>query len=235
MSLPRFYVPSAGAPGEQILLDEDNSRHAVQVLRMQSGETLLLTDGKGHTAHARLLSAHKKSSRAEIIAVDFSPRLSPALTIAISPVKNSSRFEWFLEKATELGTASIIPLLCERTEKQHLRHDRLLNICKSAMLQSGQSWLPDMHMPTAFSAVLLLREYRARMIAHCSDAYKASLADAFNPALTPQIVLIGPEGDFSPTEVSQAHAAGFTEVSLGPTRLRTETAGIYAAAICRQQ
>lgn len=233
MSLPFFFTGSLPPDGE-LVLDEETSKHTVQVLRMGTGERLLLTDGKGNTAEAEITSAHKKQCSVRIISFKHIGRAAPALTIAISLVKNASRFEWFLEKATELGTAEIIPLLCERTEKQHYRYDRFLNICKSAMLQSAQSWLPLVHEPIQFADCIRSAAQEQKFIAHCLPEDKKDLASSWDSSFNSHIILIGPEGDFTEKETHAALDAGFIPVSLGPTRLRTETAGMYVAAVCRR-
>ena len=151
-------------------------------------------------------------------------------TIAISLVKNAHRFEWFLEKATEIGISRIIPLLCTRTEKQHFRYDRMKGILVSAMLQSQQAWLPLLDEPVRFNEFLRRDISGQKFIAHCEE-------DARNPlALQLQkgqgkLVCIGPEGDFTIDEIYTATSNGFLPVSLGNTRLRTETAGIVAATL----
>lgn len=149
--------------------------------------------------------------------------------IAISLLKNTSRFEWFLEKATEIGVTEIIPLLCERTEKQHFRYDRMKQILISAMMQSKQAWLPVLHEPTVFSEVITSSVYQSKLIAHCEDEAKQSIKD-FLGSNSIQI-LIGPEGDFSQGEISLALQNNYKAVTLGNTRLRAETAGVVAATL----
>lgn len=244
MVLPFFYIPTYDPATVELTLDEDNSRHIVQVLRMRPGETLQLTDGRGSLLTAAILDDHKKKCRVAVSTAVTSPPRTTQVTIAISPLKNSARFEWFLEKATEIGVATIIPLLCERTERSSLRPERLRNILVSAMLQSQQAWLPSLPDPVPF--VEWIRRSTAekqaaspRYIAHCLAAPRAAdtLAalvreQASDPAeATLSLILIGPEGDFSPREVAMALAAGYQPVSLGANRLRTETAGMVAAAL----
>src|SRR6478672_10082307 len=147
MPVPYFFVNELNASVPQIGLDEDTSHHIIQVLRMKEGEQLKLTDGKGNVASGSITNAHKKHATVGVASFETVLQETPKLCIAISLVKNASRFEWFLEKATEFGTAEIIPLLCDRTERQKFRHDRMMGICKSAMLQSMQSWLPVLHEP----------------------------------------------------------------------------------------
>lgn len=229
MSLPLFY--SAGYNGEvKLQLDEANSRHMVSVLRMEEGELVRLTDGKGHLLTCSITDAHKKKAVVELQEKIFIPPRPARVSIAISLVKNPSRLEWFLEKATEIGVASIIPLICHRTEKQHFRHDRMQQILVSALLQSQQAWLPELSEPVAFSRLVSTGKYSAKWIAHCLDADKRSLR-AMGPATNDQLLLVGPEGDFTPEEISQALEQGFVPVTLGENRLRTETAGLVGATL----
>ncbi len=214
-------------------MNEENSRHLVQVLRRQAGDRIWITDGQGHLMEAAIAGAHKKRCMLTVISLEAVPPSPAPLTIAISLIKNTSRFEWFLEKATELGTAAIIPMICDRTEKQQVRHDRLVSICKSAMLQSGQSWLPRVYPVTRYAAVVEGERQNRRFIAHCYPGQKIALRDRFHAGSGSCMVLIGPEGDFTAAELAAAAANDYEAVSLGTTRLRTETAGIYAAAVCR--
>ena len=230
MSLPYFFIDTLSAEMRQIDLDEDTSRHITQVLRMQEGEKIKLTDGKGHIAQCDIISAHKKHAAVRITSFETTTKKSPRLTIAISLVKNASRFEWFLEKATELGASEIIPLICERTERQKFRHDRMISICTSAMLQSMQAWLPELHEPIQFHDVVKNVKHQQKMIAHCVKDTKVEYASLYNPSLSTHIILIGPEGDFTEKEIASAKECNFVPVSLGSSRLRTETAGIFAAA-----
>jgi 16S rRNA (uracil1498-N3)-methyltransferase len=149
--------------------------------------------------------------------------------VAVSLLKSASRFEWFLEKATEIGVTEIIPLLCERTEKQHFRHDRMKQVLISAMMQSKQVWLPTLHEPIVFSNVITSSAYKSKLIAHCEADNKQSIKN-FSGGESIQ-VLIGPEGDFSRGEISLALHNNYIPVALGNTRLRTETAAITAAAL----
>jgi 16S rRNA (uracil1498-N3)-methyltransferase len=229
MSAPFFYIDSIPAANSSIELDEDTSRHISQVLRMKEGEKVKLTDGKGNVAAAIITSSHKKHSGVSISSVDSTPLDASCLTIAISLVKNAARFEWFLEKATEFGINEVIPLLCDRTERLKVRMDRLEGICRSAMLQSMQSWLPRLREPQSFEDVVLGSKHQQKMIAHCAVDAKVDYSSLFNPSLESHIILIGPEGDFSESEIARAKQCNFIPVSLGSTRLRTETAGLFAA------
>lgn len=232
MASPIFFVPVIPAGGDILELPEDSARHVVQVLRMQAGEELNLSDGKGRLASASIISAGKKQCTVAIQTITQIDPPAKKISIAISPVKNSSRFEWFLEKATEIGVQEIIPLICQRTEKQHLRIDRLQNILVSAMLQSQQAWLPELSEPRSFLAVLQSHEGYRKLMAHCvDDDQRVQLASLGSDEHT--LILIGPEGDFTLDEIKAALDVGFRPVMLGETRLRTETAGVVAVSLLR--
>jgi 16S rRNA (uracil1498-N3)-methyltransferase len=234
MALPFFYISEYNTSQKEIILDEDTSRHVVQVLRMKEEEKLNLTDGKGNLIIAEIADAHKKHCAVSIIDSQFKSHVSRKVTIAVSLVKNTNRFEWFLEKATEIGVSEIIPLICERTEKQKFRHDRMKGICISAMLQSQQCWLPDLHEPVLFGDLVRRRfDDQRKMIAHCLEENKDALADLQISKLSNQLIVIGPEGDFSKEEIELALQNHFIPVSLGETRLRTETAGVVAATLLK--
>lgn len=230
MALPFFYVESLQGPS--IVLDEDTSKHVVQVLRMQKGERLLLTDGLGKRAEAEIVDDNRKRCTVKIILTETEAEKQHRVSIGISLIKNASRFEWFLEKATEIGVREIIPLICERTEKEKFRHDRMKNIVISAMLQSQQCWLPVLHEPEAFEKIVATSRHQQKFIAHCLPEKKQSLPH-YSPLLVDyaSLILIGPEGDFTPNEIQRALQNNFQPVALGETRLRTETAGIVAATL----
>jgi len=230
MVLPFFYLSSYEPGTKELHLDEDNSRHIVQVLRMQTGDPLQLTDGRGNLLQAAIIEAHKKKCRVRVTATSFQPRRHKEILIAISLLKNATRFEWFLEKATEMGVTGIIPLLCQRTERSHFRQDRLHNILISAMLQSQQTWLPDLQAPTPFPDCVASARHGRRLIAHCLEDQRQSLT-ATGGGDRESLILIGPEGDFTKQEIEEALERGFLPVMLGETRLRTETAGVVAAAL----
>ncbi len=234
MDLPFFCISDYDSSKKEIVLNEDTSRHVVQVLRMKRGEYLNLTEGKGNVLTASIVDDHKKHCIVNIEAVNYKPHTARTITIGISLLKNANRFEWFLEKATEIGINEIIPLICERTEKEKFRHDRMQNILISAMLQSQQCWLPVLHEPIAYELLFRQEEVAGmsqKFIAHCIEGEKRSLADLVNESLPSQIILVGPEGDFTPAEIELASHHHFDAVTLGQTRLRTETAGIAAATI----
>ena len=214
-----------------MVLDEENSRHAISVLRMKKGDELLLTDGRGKKTIATINSDHKKACTVLPGPIESSAPSARSVTIAISLLKNASRFEWFLEKATEIGVREIIPLICERTEREKFRQERMYGILISAMLQSQQSWLPVLQKPTSFEQVIQNANQQTKLVAHCEDTGKSPLSSILPNSASDPIILIGPEGDFTRREIEHAKEQGFLPVSMGNTRLRTETAGMAAAAL----
>jgi|ERR1022692_547399 16S rRNA (uracil1498-N3)-methyltransferase len=235
MPLPFFFIEEISQAESFIALNEETSKHIAQVLRMKIGDQLSLTDGKGNLLSCEISDDHKKKCVVRVQDSRHKVQGTRKISIAISLLKNASRFEWFLEKATELGIAEIIPAICMRTEKQHFRNDRMKNILISAMLQSQQVWLPSLKKPTPISEIISHAHQSQKFIAHCMDGAKVSLADAINTSTSSQIILIGPEGDFTNEEINAAFENHFIPVALGETRLRTETAGIAAAAILAMQ
>jgi 16S rRNA (uracil1498-N3)-methyltransferase len=233
MNLPFFYTENMNAVANSLVLDEDNSRHVVSVLRMQQGEQLHLTDGRGSLLTTVIADPHKKKCRVTITGMQLTEAPPRKTGIGISLVKNPVRFEWFLEKATEIGITEIIPLLCSRTEKQHFRYDRMKNVLVSALLQSRQTWLPVLQEPVKFNTVLERPLFQQKFIAHCMEDDKRSLGNGLINLPGNQLILIGPEGDFTPDEIALALQKGFIPVTLGQTRLRTETAGVVAAALLK--
>lgn len=225
MALPFFFTQNLSTP--EIVLDEDNSKHMINVLRMKKDDAVLLTDGKGKKASAIIVDDNRKHCRVKVESETFEAAPARKIAIGISLVKNTARFEWFLEKATEIGVSEIFPLLCERTIREKFRQDRMQNIVVSAMLQSQQCHMPQLHDPVYFQEVTKL-SYAAKYIAWCEDE-RVPLQS--NPGAASSLLLIGPEGDFTPAEVELATNSGFSSVSLGATRLRTETAGIVAATL----
>lgn len=232
MHPPFFYIESFDTTKKTIVLDEDTSKHVVQVLRMKVGEKINLTDGKGSLLMCGITADHKRHCEVEVLSSVIYPLSSKKITIAISLLKNSNRFEWFLEKATEIGVSEIIPLICERTEKEKFRWDRMNAICISAMIQSQQCWLPVLHEPAQFGD-LMERHFDdvIKFIAHCEDADKKQLSNYQIDKSSNCLIAIGPEGDFTEKEITLALENKFIPVSLGETRLRTETAGVVAAAL----
>lgn len=237
MEFPFFFEATLPTGPEPYRLGEDTARHVSTVLRMRVGEKFFLANGQGSRVPVELVASDKKQSLVSALALPENlPRPTP-LVVAVSLLKNTSRFEWLLEKCTEIGATAIVPLICARTERQHFRADRMRQVLISAMLQSQQLWLPEMGEPQSLSAYLSAPFSGRSYVAHCAPGEKAGLK--VHPAGEPARILIGPEGDFTPEEISMAVANGFQPVTLGQTRLRTETAAMVAAAllkdaICRE-
>lgn len=235
MSLSYFYIEQLDPSQKEIVLDEDTAYHIVQVLRMKPEEKLQLTDGKGNLATGHILECHKKHCVVNVQETSYKERAPKKVTIAISLTKNASRFEWFLEKATEIGVSEIIPLICERTIREKFRYDRMKGICISAMLQSQQCWLPVLHEPIIFNEAIMQPKAEQKFIAHCDETGSKVSLSTFLPSkagLT-STIFIGPEGDFSQKEIDLALQQQFIPVSLGEARLRTETAGVVATTLLR--
>lgn len=231
MQLPLFFTKDLSSNNNQITLDETASKHIIQVLRMKEGEELSLTDGKGKLINTIIETEHKKAAVVRILSSENIPRNANRRSIAISPIKNASRFEWFLEKATEIGIDEIILLICHRTEKINFRLERMQSILTSAMLQSQQPWLPEIYGPVKFDKFISNNPYNLKCIAHCLEGEKRSMKSIDLNGCESRIILIGPEGDFTKDEVASAIRNDYMPVSLGNTRLRTETAGIVAITL----
>ena len=235
MALSYFYINELQAVGNTITLEEDTSKHITQVLRMKVDDKIMLTDGKGRKAIAVITDDHRKKTAVEVLELITEEEKLPKVSIAISLVKNASRFEWFLEKATELGVDEIFPLVCERTEKEKFRIDRMQNIVVSALLQSQQSWMPVLHEPVGFENLVKEGKKEKNFIAHCLPDKKQQLSSLIHNSSfairNSALILIGPEGDFTQDEIDLALNNEFVPVALGNTRLRTETAGLVAAAL----
>lgn len=231
MSLPLFYSPGYSPEQTSIELEEDVSKHVLQVLRMKEGDSLALTNGKGNWMSAEIKKALKKIAEVQVMSVQHIPPSPKKISLAVSLLKNASRFEWFLEKATEIGVTEIIPLICERTEKIKARTDRFRNILVSAMLQSQQAWLPELREPVSFKKVIPELAAEQKFVAHCLPGQQEILGRLIDRQSSTRMLLIGPEGDFTREEIEFAIAHQFIPASLGSTRLRTETAAIVGAVL----
>lgn len=233
-----FYAPDILQ--NKFVLNEEESKHCIQVLRHRQDDEINLTDGKGGLYTARITDANVRKCTYTI--VDAQPNYhKPAyqLLIAVAPTKNVARFEWFLEKATEIGATDIVPLITQRTERQNLRTDRLEKILVSAMKQCITAYLPTLHPATIFKQLManthLLQQYPLRYLPHLNnDAQNPSqhLKNAYTPGSN-AMLLIGPEGDFTPDEVKTALDKQFIPITLGKSRLRTETAAIVCCHAIR--
>lgn len=224
----RFYAPDIAATP---VLPESDSQHCVKVLRMQPGDELELTDGKGHLYHCRLLSAHPKHATVEVVDITELPLpWDYRLTIAVAPTKHLDRMEWLMEKLTEIGINRLVPILCSRSERRELKTERLTKIAVSAMKQSLKAVMPEIEQMTPIKRFITECDASRRFICHCDrESERQLLARQVIPQ-TDTAILIGPEGDFSPHEVQLALDHGFIPVTLGDNRLRTETAALFAAS-----
>ena len=211
-------------------LDPDESRHAVKVLRKKQGDQLFLTDGKGIFYEATITSPDARKCAFDINKTIAEQIRNFVIHVAISPTKNADRIEWFVEKTVEFGIDEITLLECDHTERQHVKLERLEKMAISAMKQSLKATLPVIHPLTSFSQFTSSCQASEKYIAHVDNENKSLLKDLVTRGNS-YVVMIGPEGDFSLDEVTLAEAQGFKKVSLGPSRLRTETAGIAACHI----
>jgi 16S rRNA (uracil1498-N3)-methyltransferase len=226
MSVPYFYEPLIATGMTQFTLSETSSKHCVQVLRMDVGEQIDITNGQGGLFHATIQVAHKKNAVVTITTSTQTDRPKQKLQLGISLLKNAVRLEWLFEKATEIGVTSITPLVCERTIHERFKTERMQQIIQSAMIQSQQTWLPVLSEPMPLLQFITNGSAAQKLIAHCEPLHKTSI-QSIEPS-DDLLLLIGPEGDFAPSEIEAAIAKDFMPIDLGPTRLRTETAGIFA-------
>ena len=231
-----FFI--SGKPHEEIVTTPEESRHISKVLRMMPGGEACFTDGQGNLFHCELLDNHPKHCRFRIFKHDYFPKTREYhLHLAVAPTKNISRFEWFVEKATEIGIDEITPLICDHSERIAIKTERLHKITQAAIKQSQQAWLPRLNEPVRFSQFVNQQGKDAlNYIAWVSDDHDTLLRDHYRKGRDATI-LIGPEGDFSPAEINNALEKGFKPISLGKNRLRTETAALVACTtiICLNQ
>ncbi|TVQ89808.1 MAG: 16S rRNA (uracil(1498)-N(3))-methyltransferase [Bacteroidetes bacterium] len=211
-----------------VKLSPEESRHCTKVLRLKAGDEVGFTDGKGTFARARLVDVNAKSTTAAITHRELKPKRNFHLHMVVAPTKNIDRFEWFLEKATECGIEEVTPIICAQSERTVVKPERLKKIMLSAIKQSQRAWLPRLNDTVKFKD--FINNYSSdtpSFIAHCDEGEKNPLRDAYNPGKD-VMIMIGPEGDFSPEEVQLARDKGIQAISLGQNRLRTETAALVA-------
>lgn len=222
-----FYCPDI-ADGHATL-DAEESRHLVRVLRHSAGDEVEVTDGQGALYRCRIVDAD--ASACTVAAVERLPQVPRPfrLHLAVAPTKNPSRMEWLVEKAVEVGLDELTLLDCDHSERSFLKTDRLQRLAVSAMKQSLHTTLPVINPAVRLADWLQAADLgdAQRFIAHCDDSHRTDLAAVLRPGRD-TVVLIGPEGDFSKAEIALALQCGFQPVSLGPARLRTETAALYA-------
>lgn len=222
-----FYLENISESVPEAFFDREESKHIVRVLRKQAGDLLHVTDGKGNLYSTEIQLATDQKCVVKIVSAEKSTARPYSLHLAVAPTKMNERYEWFLEKATEIGINEITPLICDHSERKVIKAERFEKIILAAMKQSLQTHLPQLHPAKTFKEWISEERDGIKLIAHCGTGEKHSLATAVTPQKKVTL-LIGPEGDFSPAEIQQALEAGYTPVSLGDTRLRTETAAIVA-------
>jgi 16S rRNA (uracil1498-N3)-methyltransferase len=222
-----FYHPTLDNSISQFSFSAEESRHIVKVLRKAAGEQLLITNGKGDLFTSEITLADPKKCTCRILnsKKTLPPRFE--LHLAVAPTKRLERFQWFLEKATEIGVTEITPILCERSERDKFSAERLQRVMQEAMKQSLRTYLPRLNPLMPFADFVKGKLPELRFIAHCEEDEKVELLRRVAPDKD-IVVLIGPEGDFNRSEIQTGYESGFLPVSLGQSRLRTETAAIFA-------
>lgn len=223
-----FYTPGIDPSHKQFFLDEEESKHAIRVMRLQKHDEVQLIDGKGGLYSAAIIDAHPKRTILEIrsVTAEYGKR-NHYLHIAIAPTKNIERVEWFLEKATEIGIDEISLLICQRSERKEAKTERLNKIITSAVKQSLKAYHPILNEPLAFDRFVSNSFDGQKFIAHCEESEKVSLRSELKVHGN-CLVLIGPEGDFTPGEIDNALKNDYKAITLGESRLRTETAALEA-------
>lgn len=222
-----FYNPDIHEATSSFTFDKEESKHIVKVLRKSVGDVLHITNGLGWMFDAEIINADIKKCQANISNAKQHPKREYKLHLAVAPTKMNDRFEWFLEKATEIGIDTITPILCDHSERKVIKLDRFEKILQSAMKQSLQCYLPTINELTPFNNFVNQDFEGQKYIAHCEDSDRKLLKNQLKPDQD-IVILIGPEGDFSVKEIETALQHNFIPVTLGNTRLRTETAAIAA-------
>ena len=225
-----FYFPQPNSNSTELSLEKEDTRHITKVLRKKVGDSISITNGKGDLFEATITQLTSNRCQLSLQHIRFEEAKQPQLHIAIAPTKMNDRMEWFLEKSTELGIATITPLLCSNSERRNIKEDRFDKIIISAMQQSLQLHKPVLNSFTPFDEFVASHKCEVQLIAHCEETDKIHISDLLDPQKD-TLILIGPEGDFTPAEIQSALEHQFAPVHLGHTRLRTETAGIYAASL----
>ncbi len=221
-----FYAPDLNT--EDCFLNEEESKHCIKVLRLRKDDLIEIIDGKGSFYHAKIIAPDPKKTRFSILQTEIGfGKRNHHLHIAIAPTKNIERLEWFTEKATEIGIDEITPILCQRSERKTINHERLNKVITSAVKQSLKAYHPKLNQPASLSSLIEGQTESQKWIAHCAEGEKVSIKEALNPQKK-YLILIGPEGDFSPQEINMALENGFQTITLGNSRLRTETAALEA-------
>ena len=226
-----FYAPDITPP--EYTLGEEESRHCIRVLRLGAGDRLHITDGRGSLYECEITAADARRCTVRVVsALHEYEKMPYRLIMAVAPTKNIDRFEWFIEKAVEIGVTEIIPLECAHSERHIIKTERENKVITAAVKQSLKAYHPLLHEMTPFDKALSMPFEGRRFIAHCdaSVGEKPYLPDTL-AAGEDAMIFIGPEGDFSPQEIAAAVEAGCTEITLGRQRLRTETAAVVAVTM----
>ena len=224
-----FYNASIDKNTKAFTFDKSESKHIIKVLRKSEGDQLSITNGKGDFFEIIILTANPKKCIGEVINIKSVDQLPYSLHLAVAPTKLNDRYEWFLEKATEIGITEITPIICDHSERKSINLDRFEKKIQSAMKQSLKSYLPKLNKATTFKNFLILQENNTqqKLIAHCEETSKKTLKSVLKKR-GDTTILIGPEGDFSSDEIKKSLRIGFAPISLGNSRLRTETAAVVA-------
>lgn len=222
-----FYNPQVNQDTKVVTFDTFESKHIVKVLRRKTGDELQITNGKGLFLFATITHNDPKACSAEVSRYKKIHPTKHRLHLAVAPTKMNDRYEWFLEKATEIGVHEITPILCDRSERKTIKTERYEKVIQSAMKQSFQAYLPKLNPLTTLTEFLERDINGLLFIAHCEESERYELKRKIAPD-KPTTILIGPEGDFTKKEVKKAGTKGYLPVSMGKTRLRTETAAIVA-------
>jgi len=224
-----FYNPNISKLEKEVTFDKEESRHIVKVLRMKDGDTFKITNGKGSFFSAEMINANPKGCLVKILSEEMQQPLPYQLHLAVAPTKLNDRYEWFLEKATEISISEITPIICDHSERKTIKPDRYEKILQSAMKQSLKAYLPILNEAVSYKDFINSEKNSEglKCIAHCEETDKKSLKSVLKPNQK-FTILIGPEGDFSSEEIELAKANGFIPVTLGESRLRTETAAVVA-------
>jgi len=222
-----FYNSELDTSIKTFNFSKDESRHIVKVLRKSTGDLLMITNGKGWIFEAEVIIPNHNKCVISILKSTFETPRPYTIHLAVAPTKMNDRYEWFIEKATEIGVDIITPIICQNSERKIIKTERFEKILQSAMKQSLYCYLPSLAPAIRFSEFIKMPQEGATFIAHCEDGEKLKFKDQIE-AKKSITILIGPEGDFSPKEIELALKHQYIPVSLGASRLRTETAGIVA-------
>lgn len=222
-----FFNGELDEGSREVHFGAEESRHISKSLRKRVGDLIGITNGKGLSFEVELVQCEARRTSGVVRAIHHKPPPSHRLHLAVAPLKSNERFDWLLEKSTEIGVTEITPIWCDRSERRTARMERWQRILESAMKQSLQYHLPVLNAPRDFVDWLEVQKQGIALIAHCQDGDKLSENEWTAGLRNPLTLAIGPEGDFSPEEVRRAQEKGFSAISLGPNRLRTETACIY--------